>query len=194
MFTYTKSIVCIKPFLCKRLRMVLFFFVPMFGLLLQKLTCRCVLKKFRTRPTSLLEPIIAIMKKITLNILFILCSITSLHAQKYKIKIVLQNNEKWWCGIINHGQLMPFSAVTKYSNNLLGNNEGNQAQPLLLSNKGRYIWSEKPFQFSILDGEINVAGLGVIDTGKAGATLKEVQQYVRKKYFPSDGSPSSCTV
>ncbi len=127
------------------------------------------------------------MKKITLNIIFILCCAVTTHAQKNKIKISLQADEKWWCGIINHGQLMPFSFNTKYSNDLLGNNEGNQAQPLLLSNKGRYIWSEEPFQFSILDGEINVTGLGVIDTGKAGATLKEIQQYVRKKYFPSDG-------
>ena len=127
------------------------------------------------------------MRKFKLNILFILCSIASTHAQENKIKIVVQNNEMWWCGIINHGQLMPFSSVTKYSNDILGNNEGNQVQPLLLSNKGRYIWSEEPFKFSIQNGVINVTGLGIVDTGKAGATLKEVQQFVRKKYFPSDG-------
>jgi len=123
------------------------------------------------------------MKKIKLNILFILCCIVCTHAQKNEVKIVLQNNEMWWCGIINHGQLMPFSSTTNYSNDLLGNNEGNQVQPLLLSSKGRYIWSEEPFQFSIADAAINVNGLGTIDTGRAGATLKEVQQYVRKKIF-----------
>jgi len=85
------------------------------------------------------------MKKIKLNILFILCCIVCTHAQKNEVKIVLQNNEMWWCGIISHGQLMPFSSTTNYSNDLLGNNEGNQVQPLLLSSKGRYIWSEEPF-------------------------------------------------
>ncbi|MBC7626600.1 glycoside hydrolase family 31 protein [Ferruginibacter sp.] len=127
------------------------------------------------------------MKKIKLNILFILCCSASCCAQINLIKIVVQTNEMWWCGIINHGQLMPFSVVTKYSNDLLGNNEGNQVQPLLLSNKGRFIWSEEPFKFSVADGTISVTGLGIVDTGKAGKTLKEVQQYVRKKYFPADG-------
>ncbi|MEO6356570.1 MAG: glycoside hydrolase family 31 protein [Ferruginibacter sp.] len=127
------------------------------------------------------------MKKIKLGILSIVCCTVCTYAQVNTIKIDLQNNEMWWCGIINHGQLMPFSAATKYSNDLLGNNEGNQVQPLLLSNKGRYIWSEEPFKFSIAAGAINVTGLGIVDTGKAGTTLKEVQQFVRKKYFPADG-------
>ncbi|MEO6546481.1 MAG: glycoside hydrolase family 31 protein [Ferruginibacter sp.] len=127
------------------------------------------------------------MKKLTLNILLILGFAPYTYAQVNTIKIGSLKNEMWWCGIINHGQLMPFSSVTKYSKNLLGNNEGNQVQPLLISNKGRYIWSEEPFQFSVAHGVIDVAGLGIVDTGTAGATLKEVQQYVRKKYFPADG-------
>ena len=127
------------------------------------------------------------MKKITLHILFLVCFTAFVAAQSNTVKIVVQNNEMWWCGIINHGQLMPFSSATKYSNNLLGNNEGNQVQPVLLSSKGRYVWSEEPFQFSIADGTISIAGLGTVDTGNAGTTLREVQQYVRKKYFPASG-------
>ncbi len=126
------------------------------------------------------------MVKIKLSLLFILSCIAFVNAQVNNVKLVLQDKEQWWCGIINHGQLMPFSAATTYSNDLFGNCEGNQVQPLLLSNKGRFIWSEEPFKFSITDGAINVTGNG-IDTGKAGNTLKEVQQFVRKKYFPSDG-------
>lgn len=127
------------------------------------------------------------MKKISLFATFILCCISYSHSQVNNVKIVVQSNEMWWCGIINHGQLMPFSALTEYSNDLLGNNEGNQVQPVLLSNKGRYIWSEEPFKFSVSAGEIDVHGTGKIDTGKAGITLREVQQYVRKKYYPSTG-------
>jgi len=127
------------------------------------------------------------VKKIKFSILYILCCTASVYAQTNTIKIIVQNNEMWWCGIINHGQLMPFSSEAKYSNDLLGNNEGNQVQPVLLSNKGRYIWSEEPFKFSITNGAINVTGLGIVDTGSAGTTLKEVQQFVRKKHFPADG-------
>ena len=127
------------------------------------------------------------MKTIKLVILSIACFTAYTHAQINTVKLIVQKDEQWWCGIINHGQLMPFSAATKYSNDLLGNNEGNQAQPLLLSNKGRYIWSEEPFKFSIAEGILNITGLGTVDTGSAGTTLKEAQQYVRKKYFPASG-------
>jgi alpha-glucosidase len=125
------------------------------------------------------------MKYIKLSFLFLLYCIST-HAQS-NVTLTLQKNEQWWSGIINHGQLMPFSDTSHYANNLLGNNEGNQAQPLLLSNKGRYIWSEEPFQFSFINGNINVKGLGKVDTGTVGSTLKQVQQYVRNKYFPASG-------
>lgn len=127
------------------------------------------------------------MKKFTLTIAWIFFLVNILPAQTNTIRLTMQKDESWWCGIINHGQLMPFSASTAYKNNLLGNNEGNQAQPLLLSNKGRFIWSEEPFKFSIADGAITVDGTAAIDTGKAGNTLKEVQQFVRKKYFAANG-------
>ncbi len=127
------------------------------------------------------------MKKITLNIFLVVYFTANTIAQTSHLKLIVLDQEKWWCGIINHGHLMPFSSTAKYANNLLGNNEGNQVQPLLLSNKGRYIWSEEPFSFRFEDGEMTVAGTGLIDTGKAGGSLREVQQYVRNKYFPADG-------
>src|SRR4051812_19862955 len=127
------------------------------------------------------------MKRIILNILCLLFLSAYAVAQTNNVKLQIQKNEKWWCGIINHGQLMPFSSTTSYSNDLLGNNEGNKAQPLLLSNKGRFIWSEDPFKFQLANGEITVAGTGAIDTGTSGTTLREVQRYVRQKYFPANG-------
>jgi len=55
----------------------------------------------------------------------------------------------------------------------------------------RNTWSEEPFQFSIAGGEIIVNGLGTINIGKAGVTIKVVQQHGRKKHFPSDGNMSN---
>lgn len=125
------------------------------------------------------------MKYIQLVFLLAFCCISA-HAQN-NITLTLQKGERWWSGIINHGQLMPFGDTSTYANNLLGNNEGNQVQPLLLSNNGRYIWSEEPFQFSFRNGSIAIKGLGKIDTGTIGNTLKQVQQYVRNKYFTASG-------
>lgn len=126
------------------------------------------------------------MKKNFLLCCFIVSEII-VHAQTNTITINIQQNENWWIGIINHGQLMPFTAATKYSNDLLGNNEGNQATPLLLSSKGRYVWSEEPYQFSIENAVIKINGQGTLDTGSAGNTLRQVQQYVRNKYFKASG-------
>lgn len=125
------------------------------------------------------------MKYIQLIFLLVLCR-TSACAQNH-LALTLQKGEQWWSGIINHSQLMPFGDTSTYANNLLGNNEGNQAQPLLLSSQGRYIWSEEPFQFSFRNGSIDLKGLGKIDTGTIGNTLKQVQQYVRNKYFAASG-------
>ena len=38
--------------------------------------------------------------------------------------------------------------------NFYANNQGNQTQPLLLSNKGLYVWSEEPYKFKIEENQI----------------------------------------
>lgn len=126
------------------------------------------------------------MKQTTLAILLLLHCISST-AQNNSITVPVIADELWWCGIINHGDKMPFSYSSAYSNSFFGNNEGNQAQPLLLSSKGRYIWSEEPFRFSFVNGSITLQGAGKLDTGTVGNTLQSVQQYVRNKYFPASG-------
>ncbi len=96
-------------------------------------------------------------------------------------------NETWWTGIVAKSNLMPLKADDSFQFQMLGSNNGNQVQPLLLSNKGRYIWSENPFKCSFQKGIIKLEGSAVIETGSAGNSLQEVQHYVRKKYFPASG-------
>ena len=67
------------------------------------------------------------------------------------ISVPLMENEYWWGGVISDGTKMPFGS-TAYQRDLFGNAGNNQACPLLLSNKGRYVWSEEPFRFTF-DGE-----------------------------------------
>ena len=89
---------------------------------------------------------------------FLFCaSLISIQAQVQadKKEIPFLPNELWWGGRVNQGDVMPYQVG--YKTNLLGNNEGNQWQPLLISSKGRSIWSEKPFAFEIGKDKIVVS-------------------------------------
>jgi alpha-glucosidase (family GH31 glycosyl hydrolase) len=101
-------------------------------------------------------------------------------------KIPLENGEKAWAGVINDGHLMPVSG--KYSMDLFANNKSNQLQPLIITSKGQYIWSEQPFKFEIENNQITITDpYKTVVTGKSGTTLAEVQRFVSKKYFPASG-------
>jgi hypothetical protein len=56
--------------------------------------------------------------------------------------INIKDGEKWFGGAVNDAHLMPFKEG--YTLNLYGDTRGNQANPLLLSTKGRFVWSEEP--------------------------------------------------
>ena len=78
--------------------------------------------------------------------------------------------EMWWGAVINKGYVQPFSDFDA-SDNYLAFQEpksdegpydlslastGGFTVPLLLSNKGRYIWSDRPFAFSFKDGVLRI--------------------------------------
>jgi len=125
--------------------------------------------------------------KLNLIICFILVAICSNGQTKSEIKkILLSEGEQVWAGVINDGQLMPFSS--DYSMDFYANNKNNQLQPLILTNKGQFVWSEKPFRFELKGNEISITdSYNQIVSGKVGSTLAEVQAYVRQKYFPASG-------
>lgn len=79
-----------------------------------------------------------------------------------------------------------FTSVAKYD--LFGDNKGNQAQPLLLSSKSRYVWSEQPIQYNFNKGSIEVSTKeGKIISGQHGSTLRDAYQFAAKEFFPSSG-------
>ncbi|MGK7388788.1 MAG: glycoside hydrolase family 31 protein [Candidatus Cyclobacteriaceae bacterium M2_1C_046] len=109
-------------------------------------------------------------------------------AQNPSITKEYQNlpNEKWWGGVVWDGHIMPLEEG--YSVNLYGNNKGNQAQPLLLSNKGRVIWSESPISYSIDQNKISISSFGSeIQLSNPGSSLKEAFLFASKTYFPASG-------
>lgn len=120
------------------------------------------------------------MRKIYI-VLFILIYPLLLSAQQ---TISIANNEYWYGAAVNEGERMPFSHG--YKANLNGYAYGNQATPLLLSTKGRYIWSEEPFAFEVTDKAIIITeNKGNIILGENGTTLKGAFEGASERFFPT---------
>ncbi len=81
---------------------------------------------------------------------------------------------------------MPYLEPLEYD--LETQNHNNQVVPLLLSGKGRYLWSEYPFRFTI-DAEkiIITSDYEKVIVAVAGNTLREAYQAVCREHFPPSG-------
>jgi alpha-glucosidase len=122
--------------------------------------------------------------KIIITIVFLVLT-TDLFAQKTQT-IDLLPGEKVWSGVIKEGHKMPFDAGYKFD--FYSNNLNNQIQPLLLGNKGLWIWSEEPFAFEIQEGKILISNAyGKIETGRTGTTLAEARTEAARRFFPASG-------
>lgn len=92
-------------------------------------------------------------------------------------------NEKWWGIFSAMGRQMPFSDNLNELN-LEGGTLGNLAMPFFVSNKGRYVYSQKPFKCSIKDGKLILKSeFEELKLEKAGDTLKSAYTSAAKKYF-----------
>lgn len=105
----------------------------------------------------------------------------------YRVAIRLEQGEKWWGGAVVDGAEMPFGQAP-FAHDLLGGNKGNQSQPLLISNSGRYVWCEDPFAYEFKNNTLAVMSkFSGIKTGQHGNTLKDAYLYVSKTFFPPAG-------
>jgi alpha-glucosidase len=105
----------------------------------------------------------------------------------FKDSLTISNDKEtlWWTGIINDGNKMPLKQSYKADFN---SNYGNQAQPLVISDKGDVIWSEKAYKLNYSSGKISLNGKGVTFLyNKAGKTLKDAYSFASKTYFPPSG-------
>jgi alpha-glucosidase len=105
------------------------------------------------------------------------------------LEIAVEDGERWWVGVISESHRMPLDRASgPFEIDLLGNTAGNQVQPLLLSTKGRYAWSEEPFRLAVRYGTIRLASdLGPIRSGRHGTTLREVALHAGASFFPPSG-------
>lgn len=110
------------------------------------------------------------------------------HDAGKEFAIELLPGEFWWGGLSADGHLMPFGQNTDVERDLFANNAGNQGNPILISSKGRYLWSEMPFAYHFKEGKLTLKNiLGEVVQGKSGNTLAEGFKEVSGKYFPSNG-------
>jgi len=125
------------------------------------------------------------MKRIAVLLVIGLCQLTASADDRV---IPLMQGEQFWGGCVTDGRAMPFG-VTSFERDLYGDTRRNQAQPLLISNQGRYVWCEEPFKFTFADHRLIVqSDNGVIQFGKVGDSLRDAYQYVSRTYFPSTGA------
>jgi alpha-glucosidase (family GH31 glycosyl hydrolase) len=127
--------------------------------------------------------------KTNIIILFVLLQVYTVFGQNIKnLELQIYPGEYWWAGISSLGHQTPYDATTVFSFDMWGDNKGNQAQPLLLSSKGRYVWSEQPIKYDFNKGTISVTVRdGEILSGTVGTNLRTAFEYVAKSFFPSNG-------
>lgn len=117
--------------------------------------------------------------------LFTIIESASQPAQIRDSSLAILQGEGWWGALVNEGHKMPFGK-NDYSFDLYVDNDGNQSVPFLISNKGRYIWSEQPFRFSFRNNHLSIDKVNApVVYGKKGNTLKEAYLDASRRYFPS---------
>ncbi|MEV4175266.1 hypothetical protein [Nonomuraea sp. NPDC049709] len=88
------------------------------------------------------------------------------------LELALEAGERWWGGAAEDGLAMPFG-MRPFARDL-GSPEGhgsgdaapsNQSSPVLLSNRARVIWSERPFAFAFEDGLLRLSGRDIHASG-----------------------------
>lgn len=104
------------------------------------------------------------------------------------VELHFLKGERWWAGVTSQSHRMPLTAESTFAADLMGDTHGNQAQPLLLSDQGRFVWCDDPFAFEFARGVLKAQStLGSLILGTNGTTLRSVYRHVSETYFPAAG-------
>lgn len=130
------------------------------------------------------------MKKQLLTLALIAGSMAAAAQSTQNIQI--QPGEKWWGAATGLAPAMPFDGEKTVSIDQRVQDFNNQLSPLLISSKGRGIWSDGPLDINIADGNISIsASRSSIEVATYGSTLRDAYTGLMRKHFPpaSDGIP-----
>ncbi|HLY27857.1 MAG TPA: glycoside hydrolase family 31 protein [Aggregatilineales bacterium] len=104
----------------------------------------------------------------------------------HAIHLDLLPDEYWWGGAVADGWKMPFAEGSERD---LTNLSENQGMPLLISSKGRYVWSEKAYRFAFDENQLHITSQpDVTERGEDLGSLRDVYRHVSAKYFPTTGT------
>jgi alpha-glucosidase (family GH31 glycosyl hydrolase) len=105
------------------------------------------------------------------------------------MKIKCLKDEYWYGGFVKDGTKMPLSEASNVTVDTTINRTPNQAMPLFVSTKGRYIWKKEGFKLSFKDGEIEIDDDCFVS--EAVGTLKKGYLKAMAEEFPfKKGTPS----
>jgi len=107
---------------------------------------------------------------------------------KNRTIIKMLPGEYWWGGACFDGIKMPFGSKSDFVRKLNPNSTMNQAVPLLLSDKGRYVWCNTGFSFSVKNGTIVIESeSGEVSLCEGYATLRGAYLAAMRAHFPPIG-------
>lgn len=95
--------------------------------------------------------------------------------------------ERWWGGANFYSRQMPFDEKTDLTIDLRKDNYHNQGASLLLSSRGRVIWSDAQASIAIRGGTITLAADGAVEVEQGGATLRDAYLHAMRRHFPPTG-------
>ncbi len=109
-------------------------------------------------------------------------------ASAEKRTVVMDGGENWWGAANFFGTQMPFTAKTKLTIDLRRKNYSNQCASLLISDRGRAIWSEGQSEIEIKNGEITMdADDAVLVETADEKSLPGAYRHAMRKWFPPSG-------
>lgn len=103
-------------------------------------------------------------------------------------KVQIEENECWWGIATTIGRDLPLTEKSEgFLRDIRLDNYSNQSVPLLVSSKGRYIWSEKAFVCTVSNGAFVLEADSPMILACGGTTLREAFLAASKAYFPPSG-------
>lgn len=98
-----------------------------------------------------------------------------------RFKII--DGEYFWGGDVANGTDMPITKGSVYNKDFRTDSH-NQMMPLVISNKGRYVWSEKGLHIFVDGDDLCIEGEDDIKLYEVGATLKDAYLHAMENHFP----------
>lgn len=121
------------------------------------------------------------------QIVFILWFVCCVSMAQQTTDITIKKGEYWWGGATALGSRMPYVEPLEEFD-LAYENRNNQVSPLLVSSMGRYVWSDRPFRFSISDKIIRIeSDYETVKVENGGNTLREAYLTASRKHFAPNG-------